>query len=58
MKINLALHKILEVNLAGGTLKLAVWLRLEWSGETPLVCALLIDPHCCQPMGPSPPPPV
>jgi hypothetical protein len=28
--VNLALHKILGVDLYGGTLKLSVWLRVEW----------------------------
>lgn len=28
--VNVALHKILDVDLYGGTLKLAVWLRVEW----------------------------
>jgi len=30
VKLNVALHKILSVDLHGGTLKLAVWMREEW----------------------------
>ena len=30
VNVTLALHKILAVDLYGGTLKLAVWLRNEW----------------------------
>jgi len=30
VKLNVAVHKILSVDLYGGTLKLAVWMREEW----------------------------
>ncbi|KAF8061055.1 CHRNA7 [Scenedesmus sp. PABB004] len=31
VSVNLALHKILDVDLYGGTLNIAVWHRLEWT---------------------------